>query len=328
LSTASKKILQIKNLHAHFYSRQGALNAINGVQYDLHQGETLGIVGESGSGKSVTQMITLRLLPEPPLRISQGQIIYQEKNILSLSQNELRHLRGNKISYIFQEPMTALNPYLKIGTQIIEPYLIHQKATKLEAKKKALETLEKVWIANPEKIFNSYPHELSGGMRQRIVIAMAIMNEPEILIADEPTTALDVTVQAQILELFKKIQKENKMSIIFITHDLGVLASIADRVAVMYAGKIYEQADAMTLFAKPQHPYTYGLLKSTPRIDEKSDKLYSIAGLPPNLYALKTGCSFFERCQYRLPECENTFPPNKSTNREQENFCHLERFEP
>lgn len=328
MNQSSKKVLQIKNLHAHFHTRQGDLRALNGVQYDLHQGETLGIVGESGSGKSVTQMVTLRLLPEPPLKITQGQILYHDKNILEFSEKYLRQLRGHKISYIFQEPMTALNPYLKIGTQVTEPFILHQKATKLEAKKKALETLEKVWIANPEKIFQSYPHELSGGMRQRIVIAMAIINQPEILIADEPTTALDVTVQAQILELFKKIQKEHNMSIIFITHDMGVLASIADRVAVMYTGKIYEQADAMTLFSKPQHPYTYGLLKSTPRLDEKSDKLYSIPGLPPNLYSIKEGCSFFDRCLYKLSQCENIFPENKSKVPFQENYCHLERFEP
>jgi oligopeptide/dipeptide ABC transporter ATP-binding protein len=324
---SSEPVVSVKNLETTFMTKLGPFKAVNNVSFDIHRGKTLGIVGESGCGKSVTSFSMMRLI-DAPGKITQGQVIMGNRDLMKISEEEMEKVRGQKMAIIFQEPMTALNPYLKIGTQIIEPYLIHQKATKLEAKKKALETLEKVWIANPEKIFNSYPHELSGGMRQRIVIAMAIMNEPEILIADEPTTALDVTVQAQILELFKKIQKENKMSIIFITHDLGVLASIADRVAVMYAGKIYEQADAMTLFAKPQHPYTYGLLKSTPRIDEKSDTLYSIAGLPPNLYSLKTGCSFFGRCQYRLPECENIFPPNKSTVKDQENFCHLERFEP
>lgn len=321
-----KNIFELHNLVGKFSTRLGDTHAINGISFNLAQGETLGIVGESGSGKSVTQMAFMRLLPEPPFQLIEGKALFQGQDLLKLSNSEIRSFRGNKISYIFQEPMTALNPYLKIGTQVMEPLFIHKNLSRKEAEKIAFKTLEQVWIADPKKVFNAYPHELSGGMRQRVCIAMAIITEPEMLIADEPTTALDVTVQAQILQLFKDLQKTRNMSMIFITHDFGVLAGIADRILVMYAGKICEQGKSSEIFARPQHPYTFGLLKSTPRIDTAADKLFSISGSPPDLTKQIPGCAFYSRCKWKLPECEHVTPPNRSTEITYENYCHLKEF--
>ncbi len=319
-------LLEIKNLKAHFHTRKGVVKAVNGISYSLNPGETLGIVGESGSGKSVSQLSYLRLLPSPPLRIPEGEVLYRGENILTMSDDKLRALRGNKISMIFQEPMTSLNPYLTIGSQLIEPLVIHSKLSKKVAWKEACEALNRVGIPEAEKAMKVYPHEFSGGMRQRVMIAMALTTRPEVLIADEPTTALDVTVQAQILEILKTIQKETQMAIILITHDLGVIAGISDKVVVMYAGRVFEEAPVDTLFENSEHPYTRALLKSTPRIDISQEKIPVIGGTIPDLSQLKTGCPFYERCDYRKDICQAEFPKVRKVSSVHESFCHVENF--
>jgi oligopeptide transport system ATP-binding protein len=318
------KILELKDFKAYFHTRRGIVRAVNGISYSLSAGETLGIVGESGSGKSVSQLSYLGLLPTPPLKIEGGEVLYRGKNLLGLSQNELRQLRGNKISMIFQEPMTSLNPYMKIGTQLMEPILIHEKVEKKIAFNRAVEALHQVGIAEAEKAMTRYPHEFSGGMRQRVMIAMALTTRPEILIADEPTTALDVTVQAQILDLLKKIQKETGMAIVLITHDLGVIAGLADKVVVMYAGRVFEEGTADDLFHKSAHPYTRALLRSTPRLDQVQETLPVIPGLPPDLSKLISGCPFYDRCTFRKDICEATFPEERKISVTQRTFCHVE----
>lgn len=315
-------ILEIQDYRAHFYTRRGIVKAVDGLTYTLHAGETLGIVGESGSGKSVSQLSYLGLLPSPPLRIMGGQVKFKGRDILKMTPKELRGIRGKSISMIFQEPMTSLNPYLKIGTQLIEPLQIHENMTKKEAWKRAEEALSTVGIANPDKAMKVYPHEFSGGMRQRVMIAMALTTRPEVLIADEPTTALDVTVQAQILDLLKSVQKDTGMAVLLITHDLGVVAEVADRVIVMYAGKVFEEATSDDIFYKSVHPYTQALLKSTPRIDITQDVLPTIGGNPPDLSSLKTGCPFYQRCDHRMDICENTFPIQRSPSPSHHSYCH------
>jgi oligopeptide transport system ATP-binding protein len=317
-------ILEIQDYRAHFYTRRGIVKAVDGLTYTLHAGETLGIVGESGSGKSVSQLSYLGLLPSPPLRIMGGQVKFKGKDILKMTPQELRGIRGKSISMIFQEPMTSLNPYLKIGTQLIEPLQIHENMTKKEAWKRAEEALATVGIANADKAMRVYPHEFSGGMRQRVMIAMALTTRPEVLIADEPTTALDVTVQAQILDLLKSIQKDTGMAVLLITHDLGVVAEVADRVIVMYAGKVFEEASADEIFYKSVHPYTQALLKSTPRIDIEQPVLPTIGGNPPDLSSLKLGCPFYQRCDHRMDVCENTFPIQKVSSGTHRSYCHWE----
>ena len=319
-------LLEIKNLHAHFHTRKGIVKAVNGISYSLEAGQTLGIVGESGSGKSVSQLSYLRLLPSPPLRIPEGEVLYRGENILSMSEERLRSLRGNKISMIFQEPMTSLNPYLTIGSQLIEPLVIHAGFTKKAAWKEACDALARVGIPDPEKAMKVYPHEYSGGMRQRVMIAMALTTRPEVLIADEPTTALDVTVQAQILELLKSIQKETGMAILIITHDLGVIAGLADSVVVMYAGRVFEKGPVDTIFEQSAHPYTRALLKSTPRIDQVQEKIPVIGGAIPDLSQLKAGCPFFDRCDYRKDICQNQFPNERKLTPSHRSFCHVEDF--
>lgn len=319
-------LLEIKNLHAHFHTRKGIVKAVNGIGYSLEAGQTLGIVGESGSGKSVSQLSYLRLLPSPPLRIPEGEVLYRGENILTMSEEKLRSLRGNKISMIFQEPMTSLNPYLTIGSQLIEPLVIHSGFTKKVAWKEACDALERVGIPEPEKAMKVYPHEFSGGMRQRVMIAMALTTRPEVLIADEPTTALDVTVQAQILELLKSIQKDTGMAILIITHDLGVIAGLADNVVVMYAGRVFEKGPVDDIFEKSAHPYTRALLKSTPRIDQVQEKIPVIGGAIPDLSQLKAGCPFFDRCDYRKDICQNQFPNERKLTPSHLSFCHVEDF--
>lgn len=319
-------LLEIKNLQAHFHTRKGIVKAVNGISYCLNPGETLGIVGESGSGKSVSQLSYLRLLPSPPLRIPEGEVLYKGENLLRMSDEKLRSLRGNKISMIFQEPMTSLNPYLTIGSQLIEPLVIHLGFSKKAAWREACHALEKVGIAEVEKAMKVYPHEFSGGMRQRVMIAMALTTKPEVLIADEPTTALDVTVQAQILELLRAIQKETQMAILLITHDLGVIAGLAQKVVVMYAGRVFEEGPVDSIFEKSQHPYTRALLKSTPRIDVAQEKIPVIGGSIPDLSQLGPGCPFYERCEYRKDICQSTFPKVRSLNSNHETFCHVEKF--
>ena len=291
-------MLEVKNLHTYFKTKKGIVKAVNDVSYTLEAGRTLGIVGESGSGKSVSAMSILRLLDGNGY-IAEGEIIFDGKDLTKLSQEEMYTIRGNRISVIFQEPMTSLNPVFTIGRQLSEPLRIHQKLSKKEAKKRAVEMLASVNIPNPEAFVKQYPHQLSGGMRQRVMIAMALACKPDILIADEPTTALDVTIQAQILKLMNDLQKERGTSIIFITHDLGVVANMADRIAVMYAGKIVEYGTAEEVFYNPQHPYTWALLSSMPDLDT-NEKLDAIPGTPPNMIYPPVGDAFAERNKYAM----------------------------
>jgi len=302
LINTKQPLLKVENLHVHFKTEDGIIKAVNGVNFELFSGETLAIVGESGSGKTVTALSTIRLLDENGW-ISEGKIRYKDIDVLALSDNQLRKIRGKEISMIFQEPMTALNPVFTIGDQIIESLELHLDMGKQEARNRAIELLTKVGIPEPERRIDQYPHELSGGMRQRAMIAMALSCNPSILIADEPTTALDVTIQAQILELMKELQKEFQMSIIFITHDLGVVAELADRAIVMYGGEVVESADIITIFKKPRHPYTWGLMNSIPRIDRDEERLLSIPGVVPNPLNFPKGCKFSNRCFFADKKC-------------------------
>ncbi len=322
--TESQNILEVNNLRAHFHTRRGIVKAVDGVTFNLKRGETLGIVGESGSGKTVTHLAFLGLLPQPPLRIAGGEVIFQGRDLLTADSSTLREIRGNKIAMIFQEPMTSLNPYLKIGNQLIEPFLAHRRCSKTQAWSQATEALKRVGMVDAESAMGRYPHEFSGGMRQRVMIAMALTTRPDILIADEPTTALDVTVQAQILDLLKELQQETGMSIILITHDLGIVAGITDRVVVLYAGKVFEDAPTDDIFRDPQHPYSYALLKSIPRLDVDQTRLPVIGGTPPDLINLETGCPFYERCDLRLGVCRDVFPAARLISPQHTSFCHFE----
>lgn len=301
-------ILKVNNLHVTFSTYGGTVQAVRGVDFHLNKGETLAIVGESGCGKSVTSNAIMRLIPDPPGKITAGNIYFKGVDLTKLSEKKMRAIRGVDISMIFQDPMTALNPTLTIGTQLTEGLRQHQKVSKEKAIEKAIDIMEVVGIPNPKERLKQYPHQFSGGMRQRIVIAMALICEPELLIADEPTTALDVTIQAQILELFETIQKATGVSIILITHDLGVVAKIADRIAVMYAGKIIETGNKRDIFYQPQHPYTKGLLNSVPRLDLAGEKLEPIEGTPPDLFSPPKGCPFAARCPYVMEVCNKVFP--------------------
>ncbi|MFD1362042.1 ABC transporter ATP-binding protein [Lentibacillus salinarum] len=302
------KILEVSDLHVTFSTYGGAVKAVRGVSFDLHKGETLAIVGESGCGKSVTSNAIMQLIPDPPGKITNGTITFKGKTLTHVSEKDMRSIRGVDISMIFQDPMTALNPTLTIGTQLTEGMMEHNHTSSADAKAKALEMMHLVGIPNPDERFKQYPHQFSGGMRQRIVIAIALICEPELLIADEPTTALDVTIQAQILELFERIQQQTGVSIILITHDLGVVAKIADRIVVMYAGKIIEEGTRKEIFYEPQHPYTKGLLKSVPRLDIKGEKLIPIDGTPPDLFSPPQGCPFTARCPMAMEVCDKVYP--------------------
>ncbi|MFS0782598.1 ABC transporter ATP-binding protein [Bacillus sp. 1P06AnD] len=317
------KILEVKNLHVSFKTYGGRIRAVRGVTFDLHKGETLAIVGESGSGKSVTSQSIMGLLPENSSSIDQGSILFNQLDLTDIDDRSMRKIRGADIAMIFQDPMTALNPTLSIGSQMVEGIISHQKIPKQQAKEKALEMMRLVGIPNAEMRMKQYPHEFSGGMRQRIVIAMALVCEPKILIADEPTTALDVTIQAQILELFKKIQERTGVSIILITHDLGVVASVADRVAVMYAGKIIEEGTKRDIFYRPQHPYTKGLLQSVPRVDKSGEELTPIPGSPPDLFSPPEGCAFAPRCPHTMVVCEKVYPSRVSLDGQHHADCWL-----
>lgn len=319
-----EKMIQIKNLHVQFSTYGGQVQAVRGVSFDLHKGETLAIVGESGCGKSVTSQSIMRLIPTPPGRITSGSILFKGQDLTKLSEKKMRDIRGADISMIFQDPMTALNPTLRVGEQIAENIMQHENISKEKAKEKAFEMLELVGIPNPKERLKQYPHEFSGGMRQRIVIAMALVCNPEVLIADEPTTALDVTIQAQILELFKDIQQKTDVSIVLITHDLGVVAQVADRVAVMYAGKIVEIGTRRDIFYTPQHPYTKGLLRSVPRLDLYESELVPIAGSPPDLFAPPSGCSFAPRCPYVMEVCDRMYPASTKLKESHQVHCWLQ----
>ena len=297
-------LLNVEGLETQFKTRDGIVHAVNGVSICLKEGETLGIVGESGCGKSVTVMSVLSLIPQPPGKVVAGEAVYQGKDLLKMSNEEIRHVRGAQISMVFQDPMTSFNPVLTIGRQVAEPLEIHNGVPRKQAYERAAEMLELVNIPEAKDRLNDYPHQFSGGMRQRVMIAMSLICTPQILIADEPTTALDVTIQAQIVELVKRLRDELGMAIIWITHDLGIIAGLADRVAVMYAGYIIEEALVKDLYAKPQHPYTLGLLASLPRVDGKhGDRLVSIDGLPPTLMEKPSFCPFAPRCKYAIDRC-------------------------
>lgn len=310
---ANKTLVEFENLKTYFYTEDGVVKAVNDVSFKVKEGETVGIVGESGCGKSVTAMSLMRLIPNPPGKIVGGDIKFEGRSVLSIPENEMRDIRGNKISVIFQEPMTSLNPVFTVGKQISEAVLIHQKLSKEEARKKAIEMLKLVGIPRADEIVDAYPHELSGGMRQRVMIAMALSCNPKLLIADEPTTALDVTIQAQILELMKDLKEKLNTAIMLITHDLGVIAEMADYVVVMYAGKVVEEAPVEELFANPMHPYTRGLLKSKPSInkEEKEGRLYSIPGQVPNPIGMPDYCYFCSRCDKKFEKCKQEIPSLK-----------------
>lgn len=304
-----KSILEVKDLRTYFYTRDGVVRSVDGVSFSISEGETLAIVGESGCGKSVTSLSLLRLIPSPPGKIVSGSILFHGKDLLALSDEEMRDIRGDKISMIFQEPMTSLNPVLTIGRQISEVLELHRHCTKEEARTRILELLKLVNISEPERRIDEYPHQLSGGMRQRIMIAMALACDPEILIADEPTTALDVTIQAQILNLMRELRDRTRAAIILITHDLGVVAEMAQRVVVMYAGRKVEEASVFDLFAKPMHPYTLGLLNSMPRLDDASTKrLVEIPGMVPSMKSEIIGCAFAPRCSVASERCTQESP--------------------
>ncbi|MGG0238262.1 ABC transporter ATP-binding protein [Bacillus rhizoplanae] len=290
-----KTLLEVKDLHVSFDTHAGEVQAVRGVTFDLKKGETLAIVGESGSGKSVTSKALMDLIPKPPGRIKNGEIIFDGRDLTKLTEKEMQQIRGKEIAMIFQDPMTSLNPTMTIGNQIMEGLVKHQGMSKADARKVALELLDLVGIPNPEARLKQYPHQFSGGMRQRVVIAMALACNPKLLIADEPTTALDVTIQAQILELMKDIQQKTEAAIIFITHDLGVVANVADRVAVMYAGKVVEIGTVDEIFYNPKHPYTWGLLASMPSLDGEEEELYAIPGTPPDLLKPPKGDAFAAR---------------------------------
>jgi oligopeptide/dipeptide ABC transporter ATP-binding protein len=300
-------LLEIKALKTHFFTGEGIVKAVDGVSFAIPDGETLGVVGESGCGKSITAMSVMRLIARPG-RILQGEVNLHGRNLLSVSEEEMRDVRGNQISMIFQEPMTSLNPVFTCGDQIAEAVELHEAIGRRGAWDRAVEMLRQVGIPDAKRRAKEYPHQLSGGMRQRVMIAMALSTNPELLIADEPTTALDVTIQAQILELMKVLRERNKMAIMLITHDLGVVAEMADEVVVMYAGKVMERADVITLYERPHNPYTKGLLSSIPRLGEKRDRLEVIRGVVPNPLNLPSGCLFKRRCPYAMPVCD-TPPP-------------------
>ena len=317
------RLLNVINLKTCFHTMEGLVPAVDGVSFHIDKGETVGLVGESGCGKSVTALSILRLIPKPPGKIEAGEILYEGEDLLIKSEEEIREIRGNKISMIFQEVMTSLNPVLKIGRQISEAIEIHQHLDHREAMEKTVQILKMVSISLPNKRINEYPHQLSGGMRQRVMIAMAMVCNPELLIADEPTTALDVTIQAQVLELMKELRRTLKTSILLISHDLGLIAEMAERVIVMYAGKIVEEAGVEDLFSDPQHPYTRGLLASIPRLTGKRGKLSVIKGVVPRPISLPSGCSFHPRCDLVRDVCVEREPPLKSFDDSRRVSCWL-----
>ncbi|MHA0855836.1 ABC transporter ATP-binding protein [Paenibacillus sp. CMAA1364] len=302
-------ILQVKDLHVSFHVNGGEVQAVRGMNFEIGEGETVAIVGESGSGKSVTAQTIMRLIPSPPSRIKKGEVIFHGENLLKKSNKQMEAIRGKDIGMIFQDPMSSLNPTIRIGKQITEVMIKHQNMSSKEAKKQAIEMLKLVGIKNAENRFNQYPHEFSGGMRQRVMIAIALSCRPSLLIADEPTTALDVTIQAQILEVMKEMQQRLGTSIILITHDLGVVAGMCDRVIVMYAGEMVETGTVMEIFKNPKHPYTKGLLRSMPRLDQqRGEQLIPIIGTPPDLIKPPLGCAFCARCDEAMKVCETINP--------------------
>ncbi|OFX15226.1 MAG: peptide ABC transporter ATP-binding protein [Armatimonadetes bacterium RBG_19FT_COMBO_69_19] len=319
----AETLLSVHNLKTYFYTDEGVVKAVDGLNYELHQGETLGIVGESGCGKSVHALSVMRLIPTPPGKVVEGEILFQGTNLLKLPEDEMRRIRGNRIAMIFQEPMTSLNPVLTIGEQIAEAVMLHQRLSKKDAWDRAVEMLEKVKIPLARERVRDYPHQFSGGMRQRVMIAMALSCNPSILMADEPTTALDVTIQAQILDLMRELQKEFNMAIILITHNLGVVAEMADNVVVMYAGRPVEHASVHDTFRDPRHPYTWGLLHSIPKLYERKERLIPIEGQPPSLIDLPPGCTFAPRCPFAMEVCVKADPPEYPVTDDHYARCYL-----
>jgi peptide/nickel transport system ATP-binding protein/oligopeptide transport system ATP-binding protein len=305
----NRPLLEVRDLSIHFFTEEGVVRAVENVSFEIYPGEILGLVGESGCGKSVTGLSLLKLIPIPPGQIVSGEILFDGRGVLQLEEKEMEKIRGNDISMIFQEPMTSLNPVFTIGDQIMEAILLHQGLHKTEARKRTIEMLDRVKIPSPEKRIDSYPHQLSGGMRQRAMIAMALSCQPKFLIADEPTTALDVTIQAQVLHLLKEIQRDMGMSVMLITHDLGVVAEIADRVAVMYAGRIFEYGPIQAIFGKMRNPYTRGLMGSIPQLTERKARLNAIPGQVPDPMNLPVGCKFHPRCDLMIEDCKKEEPP-------------------
>ena len=302
-------LLEVKGLKTRFFTEDGVVHAVNGISYDLEEGDALGIVGESGCGKSVSVLSIMRLIPEPPGKIVGGEVLFEGRDILKMDPNDVREVRGNKIAMVFQDPMTSLNPVLTIGRQIDEALELHMNMDKHQARQRTVELLEMVGIPEAANRADDYPHQFSGGMRQRVMIAMGLSCNPRILIADEPTTALDVTIQAQIVELVKRLKDDIGMAVIWITHDLGVVAGLAERLIVMYAGYIVERASVKDVYGDPRHPYTIGLLASLPRLDEVRERLFSMRGMPPDLIDPQPGCPFAPRCDYVIDRCWEETPP-------------------
>ena len=323
--SSNHNLLDVRNLRTYFETEDGTVKAVDDVSFKLKRGETLGIVGESGSGKSVTNLSIIRLIPDPPGKIVSGEVIFNGSDLLLLPNEDIRKIRGRRIAMIFQDPMTSLNPFMKISRQLMEMTELHLGHNKAQAREHAIKMLETVGIPDARERADSYPHEFSGGMRQRVMIAMALSCGPELLIADEPTTALDVTIQAQILELIKTLKRETGTSVILITHDLGVVAGMTDYVIVMYAGKIFEQARTKELFSTPGNPYTKGLLKSVPDPTAEQGKLYQIPGLPPDVAHLPPGCPFAPRCERVEEICRHEFPPFVQLTADHYSLCHFAR---
>ncbi len=318
-------LLEVKNLQTQFATQDGVVHAVNGVSFALEEGETLGVVGESGCGKSVSMLSMMRLIPQPPGKIVNGEVLFEGRDLLKLSEEEIRQVRGNKIAMIFQDPMTSLNPVLTIGRQVGEALELHLGMDKDKARERGIELLSMVGIPDAAKRIDDYPHQFSGGMRQRAMIAMALSCNPQLLIADEPTTALDVTIQAGIIDLVKELRRELGMAIIWITHDLGVVAGLVDRVQVMYAGYVVERAEVKEFYRNPRHPYSLGLLGSLPRLDAQThEKLTPIEGRPPDLIDLNAGCPFYDRCRFRVAKCLETNPPLNDIGQKHEVACWVD----
>ncbi|MEU1265678.1 ABC transporter ATP-binding protein [Streptomyces cellulosae] len=318
-------LLEVRDLHVEFRTRDGVAKAVNGVTYGVDEGETLAVLGESGSGKSVTAQAVMGILDTPPGRITGGEVMFQGRDLLKLKEEERRRIRGAEMAMIFQDALSALNPVITVGDQLAEMFTVHRGMSRKDARAKAVELMDRVRIPAARERVRQYPHQFSGGMRQRIMIAMAIALEPALIIADEPTTALDVTVQAQVMELLAELQREYRMGLILITHDLGVVADVADRIAVMYAGRIVESAPVHDIYKAPAHPYTRGLLDSIPRLDHKGRELYAIKGLPPNLTRIPPGCPFHPRCPLARDVCTTDDPPLYEVSGTRGSACHFWR---
>ncbi|MEU8700665.1 ABC transporter ATP-binding protein [Streptomyces sp. NPDC048680] len=316
-------LLEVRDLHVEFHTRDGVAKAVNGVNYSVSEGETLAVLGESGSGKSVTAQAIMGILDMPPGKISGGEILFKDRDLLKLKKEERRKIRGQEMAMIFQDALSSLNPVLTVGEQLGEMFVVHRGASRKEAKAKAVELMDRVRIPAAKERVGNYPHQFSGGMRQRIMIAMALALEPSLIIADEPTTALDVTVQAQVMDLLAELQRELNMGLILITHDLGVVADVADKIAVMYAGRIVETSPVHDIYQAPAHPYTQGLLRSIPRLDQKGRELYAIKGLPPNLLHIPPGCAFNPRCPMAQDVCRTDVPPLFDVAENRQSACYF-----